>query len=243
MVSSSRTFVAGPSNNLPILQDPEPVRHMQEAIAQGAHWFVAVLEAIGLWTAPEEVRNGRHYRYLIGGEAFDWLLLAERLCEDLADVAAAEEVEALLFHGQFPIDLEPWEFQRLLGRAKYRGHLNYWYGVMVEQGLLLAVEERLSKERHANGFVRGARESVYEWVYGVGLPDLLAGFWEERGRPPAADLSLGEWQEFTYWCFKYRLNHRDPAKVASDTRLGLERLHRIRPRRGSYNRMAPAFPP
>ncbi|GAJ03845.1 unnamed protein product, partial [marine sediment metagenome] len=32
--------------------------------------------------------------------------------------------------------------------------------------------------------------------------------------------------EFTYWLFKYRLNHCDKARVASDTKKGLEQLNR-----------------
>ena len=55
------------------------VDELKAAIAGGKHWYIALLEAIGLWTTAEETHNGRLYRYLIAGEAFDWLLLAERL--------------------------------------------------------------------------------------------------------------------------------------------------------------------
>jgi hypothetical protein len=33
-------------------------------------------------------------------------------------------------------------------------------------------------------------------------------------------------KEFTYWLFKYRLKHGDPARVASDTKKALEWLRR-----------------
>ena len=56
------------------------IQRLEQAIIGGKHWYIALLEAIGLWTKAEENHNGRTYRYLIAGEAFDWLLLAERLC-------------------------------------------------------------------------------------------------------------------------------------------------------------------
>ena len=62
----------------------EAIRHLEEAIAQGKHWFIALLEAIGLWDKVEDSYDGRHYHYLIAGEAFDWLLLAQRLLEEVS---------------------------------------------------------------------------------------------------------------------------------------------------------------
>ena len=49
------------------------------ALDAGDPWFDALMRAIALWESPDETVDGRQYRYLIGGEAFDWLLLAERL--------------------------------------------------------------------------------------------------------------------------------------------------------------------
>ncbi len=65
----------------------EAIRYLEQAIIGGKHWYIALLEAIGLWTGSEETYNGRHYCYLIDGEAFDWLLLAERLCEAVDEPA------------------------------------------------------------------------------------------------------------------------------------------------------------
>ena len=47
--------------------------------------------------APTGDVGGRTYRYLVGGEAFDWLLLAERLCDEIEDLIPDDEREALLF--------------------------------------------------------------------------------------------------------------------------------------------------
>ncbi|GAI19828.1 unnamed protein product, partial [marine sediment metagenome] len=67
-----------PSSKLTPLGDTEAIRHLEQAITGGKHWYIALLEAIGLWDTAEETHNGRAYGYLIAGEAFDWLLLAER---------------------------------------------------------------------------------------------------------------------------------------------------------------------
>ena len=216
--------------------DAGAIRHLHASIDQGNHWFSALLEAIALWHSSEETHQERHYRYLIGGEAFDWLLLAERLLHEIEDVAPEEEREALLFFNRFPIEVSPWEFQRLLGRAKYRAYLNFWYGVLVEEALLLAVEDRIAKDRHSVGLGVRTRdqETVYLRVYDASLAQLLTQFLGEQGRALTDELTLTEYQEFTYWCFKYRLNRQDPAKVASDTRLGLQQLQQMRSHNGRW---------
>ncbi|MDE2639577.1 MAG: hypothetical protein OXI03_03230, partial [Chloroflexota bacterium] len=47
----------------------------------GRPWHEALLAAIAAWDVTEETAAGREYRYLVGGDAFDWLLLAERLLD------------------------------------------------------------------------------------------------------------------------------------------------------------------
>ena len=63
-------------NNQLATSKAEAIKHLEQAIAGGKHWYLALLEAIGLWNTAEETYSGRTYHYLIGGEAFDWLLLA-----------------------------------------------------------------------------------------------------------------------------------------------------------------------
>ena len=77
---------SGPDTVLPD-EDNDAVRHLKMELAAGKPWHIALLGAIGLWTWPEENHNGRHYCYLIDGEAFDWVLLAERLSLAIAVAA------------------------------------------------------------------------------------------------------------------------------------------------------------
>lgn len=209
--------------------DAEALQRMHASLAEGNHWCVAMLEAIALWRSSHETLHGRIYTYLIAGEAFDWLELAERLLDELGELVPEEEREALLFQGKLPLDITPWEFQRTLGRVKYRAHLNFWYGVLVEEALLVAVEERMAKEGASVGLSgrTGRDNAIYQWVYGLTLAELLAAYAEQRGVATADTMSLAEHRAFTYWCFKHRLEHRDPAKVASDTRLGLAKLQQM----------------
>ncbi len=205
---------------------------LRELVESGErHWFVAVLEGAGQWPLAEEDVDGRRYRYLIDGEAFDWLLLAERLCKALADVTPRDEREALLMHGRFPMEVSEEEFRRLLGPAKHRAHLNFFYGVQVEQALQLAVAQEVHKERlcqiSENGHID---EEVCSRIYGTTRQELLGKF-RQTGGLSGDELSPGDLHEFTYWLFKHRVSNADPARVASDTRKGLAMLPRL-PSRG-----------
>lgn len=203
----------------------EAIRHLEQAIISGKHWYLALLEAIGLWADGEETYNGRHYCYLIDGEAFDWLLLAERLCEAVGDLVPEEERLALLFQGKPPIKLTKGEFKKLIGGAKYRRYLNYFYGVTVEEALFLAVEAEVRKEWRLSGYnEHNLLNEVYQRVYGATRPVLLKRFRREKGYPQLRSISLTELKEFTYWLFKYRLRNCDKARVASDTKKALEQL-------------------
>ena len=201
---------------------------LREAVESGErHWFIALLEGVGQWPLAEEEVNGRRYRYMIGGEAFDWLLLAERLCEALDDLTAEEEREALLMHGRFPTEVSEETFRRLLGAAKYRAHLNFRYGVQVEEALQLSVAQEVQKERLSRVWENGhIDDDVCSRIYGATRRELFAGFQRERGLS-GDSVSLGDLHEFTYWLFKHRVNNADPARVASDTRKGLAMLSRL----------------
>jgi len=216
-------------NRLPSREtrNTEVIRYLKQAITSGKHWYIALLEAIGLWTMAEENHNGRSYCYLIAGEAFDWLLLAERLCETVDGLLPEDEKIALLFYDKPPLNLATEKFKELIGCSKYRQYLNYFYGITVEEALILAVQEEVRKERRTLGYGNeyGVINEVYRRIYGATKAILLKRFRREKSYPQLRSISLAELKEFTYWLFKYRLENCDKARVASDTKKALEWLN------------------
>jgi hypothetical protein len=204
----------------------EAIGHLETAISEGKHWYIALLEAMAKWTVAEESHHGQRYRYLIAGEAFDFLLLAERLCEAVDWLLPSGDKLALLFRGRPPLELTEREFKELIGSSKYRQYLNYFYGVTVEEALLLAVQDEVRKERRAAGFNNegDVANEAHRRIYGVSRGVLLNHFRQERGYPHLKSTSLGELKEFTYWLFKRRLKHSEKARIASDTKKALHWL-------------------
>ncbi len=207
-------------------QTPEALLHLKERVLSGTPWHRALLEAIGLWTQPQEEYQGRTYRYLIHGEAFDWLVLAERLCAELDGIIPAEEKENLLFLGKFPETIEPEVFRDLMGGNKHRAYLNYWYGVVVEEALQLSVEEDVRKRHIARCYSDSEDlvEEAFAHLYEASRADLIEEFRAEVHLTSRHPLSLSDTKEFTYWLHKRRIKMWDPARVASDTNKGIRRL-------------------
>jgi len=200
-------------------------------------WKLTVLETIAEWPFAQEEFEGEQLDYLIGGEAFDWRLLAQRLLGECGSQIEHEVVwdwlsEPVLFAG-----FEEPEFMRAVGVDKFRAHLSYFYGVTVEQSLLAAVEEEITHRRVAAGRPLSDRslELAYETLYGNTRDQLWEVFKVESGTSSAREgwrhrdeHSLAAEDAFTYWLFKLRMERSDPAKIASDTRKGLGKLERMR---------------
>lgn len=225
--------------------DQAAIELFQRRIRAGEPWYPSLLAAISLWRSPEEVYGGRYYRYLFGGEAFDYVTLAERLIETVPGPLPEDEVEALLFHAQPPMEIEEAEFRRLIGPTKYRFHLNYVYGVIVEEALQLAVLRAYQKELLSRPWPQDERaiETPHERIYGQTEQKLLQQFQIDRGLPRHADLPLAEYRELTYWLFKYRLKACDRARIASDTRKAITELQTQRRAVGATETIPEWTPP
>ncbi len=215
----------------------EIIDSLREDLRAGVHWAEAVFRAMGQWTDAEEEVDGRRYRYFIGGEAFDRLLLAERLLREVAGEVPENELEDFTVRGNLPAGIDEDGVQSLLGVEKYRGYLNFHYGVTVEETLQLAVEQEVIKRYASNGIrrIEDPTEEAFARIYGAGQTELAARFRREEageGSTPATldeqPMTMSECKEFTYWLFKLRLRRSDKPKIASDTKKGLDQLHRMR---------------
>ena len=208
--------------------DARAIEHLKQAVVSGKHWYLALLEAIKLWNSAEEDHQGRHLRYLINGEAFDWLLLAERLSDEISQYIPEKERDNLLFSDIPPVELSKEEFKILIGPAKYQAYLNYLYGVLVEENLVAAVVDEIRKEKLASG--SNKREDIldkaYRRIYGSGQQALLDSFRKEKKYTKRKSTNLSELKEFTYWLFKYRIKKSDKSRVASDTKKALLKMQR-----------------
>jgi hypothetical protein len=201
---------------------------MRASVEAGEDWFGAVMTAIRRWPLSAERVGEREFQYLVGGEAFDWLLLAERLCLELGSLAPDEEVERLLFGGKPPIGLSEEDMQQMLG-VKYKAHLNFVYGVRLEGALQVAVGEEVRKEHHG-GTLWGQNgrldDEMHERIYGKPFAALMELYREDRPGQ-GESFSLAELDDWRYWLFQYRMRNCDPEKVASDTRKGLTVLRQL----------------
>jgi hypothetical protein len=202
------------------------------ALEDGIPWYEALLDVVARWVAADEEVDGIVYTYLIGGEAFDWLRLAERLIEAAGDLVPRDEAERLLFRGEPPDGGDEADFARAIGAQKHRAHLNFQYGVVVEEALLLSAEMELHKARPVNGALEAPSDvQAYERVYGRPLAELMQLYRAETGCQLEERVRQSSWHAFTYWCSKYRFRMGEPARVASDTRKALALLSRMQSER------------
>ena len=204
----------------------EAIRRLKTSLGDGVDWPTAMFQAMALWTRPQEVIEDQRYCYFIGGEAFDWLALLERLSHEVEGQIPRDELEELLFTGRFPPSFDESDIQGLLGVDKYRGYLNYFYGVEVESALQQSVETEVEKRYYANGhrYTADRSDEILNRIYRATLAELREAFCAETGVPDQESITLTELKEFTYWLFKRRLKVSDKAKIASDTRKGLNAL-------------------
>ena len=181
---------------------------------------------MGRWTTTEETIDGRKYRYLIHGEAFDWLLLAERLCAGVGKAIPVEEKERFLFTGQIPDAVDEEQFRDCLGPSKFRAHMNFYYGVVLEEVLQLVAEEEVRKLHLSRSYLDNDEltEEAYVHLYQKPRSELLRTFQKETEKDRRRNLTLSDLKEFTYWLHKRRINLWDPARVASDTKKAIRRL-------------------
>ncbi len=206
--------------------DARAIQHLKDSIKRGRSWYISLLEAMRLWKSSAEIYRGERYTYLIGGEAFDWLRLAERLCEEVRRDIPEDELVNLLFFDRPPVEITDAEFKRLLGPAKYRAYLNYLYGVLTEQALILSAIYEIRKGSICPLKPDDEAEKAFKRIYGSGRSILLHEFQKENKYAYRKSLTLGQWKEFTYWLFRYRVKHSEKPKVASDTRKALTLMHR-----------------
>jgi hypothetical protein len=199
-------------------------------------WKRAVLETVGQWPEATEKVDGVRLSYLVGGEAFDWRLLASRILNSVGNAPQPDVWHAWLDMPDLFGGFTEAEFMRILGVDKSRACLSFFYGVTVEQGLVVAAREEIVKRRVASGREPSDDkcDDAYQRLYGNDREGLWDEFCAEAGllSREGSELNPGETtlrqdDQFMYWLFKRRMDRSDPARVASDTLKGLAQLERM----------------
>ena len=206
----------------------EALKRVAERINAGHDWSSALLEAVNLWTLSQEIYEGRLYRYLIQGEAFDLKLLTYRLMQPSKSLIALDEYRRFLFGENVLGSIHKSNIRRILGPFKYQGYLNYWYGITVEMALQLAVFSEVRKEQAGRGriFKRHNLTEVYGRIYGSIPVMLFEKFRRTLDSPGSIKSVFGDSKEFLYWLFKRRISICEKERVASDTKKALEWLQK-----------------
>ncbi len=209
-------------------------------LENGSPWYPTLLHVISRWTAPDEMLNGKRKVYLIDGEAFDWLALAERLIISAEHLIPKDEAERLVLFGIAPAlsrtEEDEIAFETAIGASKYRAFLNYQYGVIVEQLVLAAAEEKLIKNASLFAPIQRpyADERAFKEVYGVPFQKLRSQYRGATDRLLPEQASRSQYEHFLYWLSKYRIRHLEPARIASDTRRAMLLLSRLEQRRNRF---------
>ena len=214
-----------------------------------ADWRRVLFETMAEWPLPDETTENRKYVYLIEGEAFDWRALAERMLEACEGRVSWEDRGELLLGGDPPDGITDEEFSHLLGVQKHRAYMNYLYGVTVERGLILAVEEQIRKRRVSRGYSPSDDrvDDSYIQLYKATYNELAREYSRARAEAPetietaesskhpkqrqsaaTTTPSMSDDDAFAYWLFKRRFRVAEPVRLASDTRKALEQLERMR---------------
>lgn len=211
--------------------DLDTISFLRRRLMMGLPWDQVLFEAIGMWTTPSEEFMGQTNRYVIQGEAFDWMLLAQRLYCEVEDLIPDQSMERLLLRGELPFKNSINEPENFLGFNKYRAVLNYWYGVVLEECLILTVEDEVRKDMRGSGRVDldDVGDEPFLRIYAKTRSNLVKEFRRDMGYPlRRISFNLGQYKEFLYWLFKLRIRYWDPARVASDTRKALASMLLLR---------------
>lgn len=204
-----------------------------------ALWRDHIFDATSRWHLPAEVvSDDDEYVYLVGGEAFNWRRLAERLAwhiELLLPDKLAAELRAWVEADHIFGGIDESDFRRILGSDKWRAYLNYFYGITLERCLLVYAGNRIGKLEFSRGrqVSDDCLDDAYVALYDATEPELWARFVaetdaEEAGASHSDETrSTAQDDEFTYWLFKRRIASTYQVNVAHEVKHGLELFDKV----------------
>ena len=205
------------------------------ALNNGENWKDVVLEIIRIWRIPEEKKGNHKSTYLISGEAFNWIRLAIRIVNSSNIEIPEDEIREFLFSGFLPNALSEDEFKSKIGDSKFKGWQNYYYGIIVEQGVIELTKMNIMKKVFSTGVnISDERlDIVFDEIYGNSFEVLwkdfnlnIIGVNRKYYLPKTTGESESE--EFVYWLFKRRLSKSTPEVFASRVNEALKYLDNVK---------------
>lgn len=167
----------------------------------------------------------------ISGEAFNWKLSLKHYYSKFDNL---NELDSYLFTAYDFSHKERNQIKRIMGSKLYSAHLNYFYGVVVENAIREVLRSEMEKKRgyldHDNYFV--INEKIFRLIYGKKIEDLWAEFCSnerlgERSYYVPNKIYSLEYDSFTYWLSKKRIKLCAPELNASLISRGLGYLEGI----------------
>jgi hypothetical protein len=205
------------------------------ALNNGENWKDVVLEVIKIWGIPEEKKGNHKLIYLISGEAFNWVRLAIRIINSSNIEVPEDEIREFLFSGFLPNALSEDEFKSKIGESKFKGWQNYYYGIIVEQGVIELTKINIMKEIFSIGIDISDEklDIVFDEIYGNSFEVLWKNFnlntnGVNRKYYLSKTTGQSESEEFIYWLFKKRLSKSTPEVFASRVNEALKYLDNVK---------------
>ena len=176
-----------------------------------------ILSMIRLW----KIKKNSHYDYLVGNEALNWKRLAVQI---LNNINIKENLLLEIYHWfsipEIYSGISEFQFRQLIGFEKYTSYLSYFYGVLIERSILCYVERENYKKRISNGkSTVNVLNVSYEHIYGFSFLHLYEEYCKKSAILNKKHYEHDD-ENFTYYCFKKRIQVSEPAKLASDTKKG-----------------------
>jgi len=182
------------------------------------------LKIIGHWPLKSEIIGDMDYQYWINDEAFNWYLLASRIIFSVKDEQNIKKLDHFLSTVHFLPGSDQRIMINLFPPDKYRAHLNFIYGVILEEVIICFNEMEKNKDVLNQFNVTDSINLVYLNLYGMDYTEFIRLYeFETKTKLDQFD-TLHSYYNFLYWSWKYRLMKSTPEKIAYDSQSGINFL-------------------
>ena len=219
---------------------------------QPNNWKTNFIKAIAAWPIESERIQNENFHYFIAGEALNWKRLAERIASQIPDhnlyTISKNDIFKWIDNSSVFGGMNENQFRKNIRIDLWRAHLNYFYGVQIEQCIIADLQARIHKRQYSNGKPTSdnTSENAFFGLYEDSEKTLWKIFINENSQRlqnlmttkqelESRNIPLEE--EFTYWLFKRRIEHTNAPQIAAETKRGLDMMAKINKAHDKRTRM------